>query len=578
MLTPEQNDSITRKQFAELKFNHQAQKAHRKGKLVEVAYKVSPDEPPTVLLVDPAFVNFMYDMNPSTADDSDHILLLTRLTSLPQKNHDVVSKIFELVPKGAEDAILETIQRCTMQDVYKAIVEADPTPNKEYVQWILTMYTRILKDRVPKTTFEAEENTLGGFAYLFFENLYKVADALKIFHKIKNTKLLSTDHKDIYTYKSIEHFVEVVFSVNLDVSTEINPDVLNPNELAQLASKTASILYQDPDWVIVHTVTQGANSVFGEQTTWCTAGTRWGGMFDNYNKQGKLFVLIKNKVGTQSHIKSNPENRLQFHFESDQYMNALDRRIDILKFFKDNYGVKNYFRDYIVNTLMKKSPKIEDMIKTLNKFGMVKDLVPILKDMKVKQLDLSGVIGKNGEFELETLGEVITLEELIIRDCELEHVPEPIRRLKNLKELRLSGNKITTIPTWINELKTLEVLNVMKNQIEQPFDISGLSNLQEVHVGFNKKLHSLPTGIKHLKMLQSVDCSLCDITSVNDEVLECKGLIQFNVTRNKNLKDIPDQLVNLPNLLFLGLDETNIPASRIQYLESIKKNQQTVIS
>jgi Leucine-rich repeat (LRR) protein len=209
---------------------------------------------------------------------------------------------------------------------------------------------------------------------------------------------------------------------------------------------------------------------------------------------------------------------------------------------------------------------------------MVKDLVPILKDMKVKQLDLSGVIGKNGEFELETLGEVITLEELIIRDCELEHVPEPIRRLKNLKELRLSGNKITTIPTWINELKTLEVLNVMKNQIEQPFDISGLSNLQEVHVGFNKKLHSLPTGIKHLKMLQSVDCSLCDITSVNDEVLECKGLIQFNVTRNKNLKDIPDQLVNLPNLLFLGLDETNIPASRIQYLESIKKNQQTVIS
>ena len=208
MLTPEQNEAITRKQFAELKFNHQAQKAYRKGKLVEVLYRAG-DVEPIILMVDPAFFNFMYDMNIHTQHDSEHILLLTRLTSLPQKNHDVVSKILELTPKpiGAQDEIWKTLQRCTMQEVYKAIVEADPTPNKEYVQWILTMYTRILKDRVPKTTFEAEENVMGGFAYLFFENLYKVADALKIFHKIKNTKLLSTDHKDIYTYKSIEHFV-----------------------------------------------------------------------------------------------------------------------------------------------------------------------------------------------------------------------------------------------------------------------------------------------------------------------------------------------------------------------------------
>lgn len=576
MLTPEQNEAITRKQFAELKFNHQARKAYRKGKLVEIMY-AGKDETKT-LMVDPAMVNFMYDMNPATQGDSSHTLILTRLTSYRQKNPDSVSKIFELTPKGDTDYVWNTIQRCAMPEVYNSIVGVDPTPNKEYVQWILTMYTRILKDRVPKTNFEAEENVMGGFAYLFFENLYKVADALKIFHKIKNTNLLSADHKDIYTYKSIEHFVEVVFSVNLDVSAEISPDVLNKNELAQLASKTANILYQDSDWVIVHTETQGANVVFGEQTTWCTAGTRYGGMFENYNKQGKLFVVIKNKLGAQSHIKSNPENRLQFHFETEQYMNALDRRIDILKFFKENYGVKNYFRDYIVNVLMRKSTKVDDMIKTLNKFGMVKDLIPILKDMKVKDLDLSGVIGKNSEFELETLGDVVTLEKLIIRDCELERIPESIRLLNNLKELRLSGNKITAIPVWINELKNLRILNVMKNLIEEPFDVSGLTNLEDIHIGFNKKMHSLPTGLKNLKMLQSIDASLCDITSIGVEVLECKGLIQLNVTRNKNLKDIPDKIVSLPSLLFLGLDETNIPNHRIQYLESIKGNMQTVIS
>jgi hypothetical protein len=577
-MAPEQIDPITRKQFAEMKFNHQVQKAYRKGKLVEVSYWVENNE--TVLLVDPALVKFIYSMgeaNGLVPFEETYDSLLIRFIPRQQKKPDVVTRAFSLQSNKPDDFVWGILQKCATKEVYKLLVESDPTPNKEYVQWILTMYTRVLKDREPRTSFDSAENIMGGFAYLFFENLYKVSDALKIFHKIKNTKLLNADQRDIYTYKSIDHFVEVVFSINIDAPTEINHDILNVKEWEQLNARTASVVHQDDDWIIVHTATKEANVVFGEHTMWCTAGNRYGSMFDSYNKQGKLFVLVKNKLGVSSHIKSNPENRLQFHFESDQFMNALDRSIDVVKFFREYAGVKSYFRDYIVNVLLKKSAKVEDMIKTLNRFAMVKELIPILKEMKVKKLDLSGAIGSGGEFELEALGDIVTLEELTMRDCALAAIPQPIRNLPSLKILRLSGNKITSVPPWINELTKLEVLNLMKNDILEPFDVSGLAELCELHVGFNKKLKSLPTGLKHLKKITSIDCSICDIRAVDEEVLECKTLIQFNVIKNKNLTNIPTELINLPKLLYLGLDETNIPAARYRQLESAKINKQTVL-
>lgn len=576
MPAPEHNESVTRQQFAEMKFNHQVNKAYRKGKLNEVVY--TKDVTEVNFIVDPAFVNFMYDMHPVAATDPDHIMMLLRFTPKQQKNPDSVSRVFGVRFENVNDPVLDVLKQCTTQEIYKLLVEVDPTPNKEYVQWILSMYTRILKDREPKTNFDALENKLGGFAYLFFENIYKLSDALKIFHKIKTGKTLNADQKDIYTYRSVNNFVDVVFAAQSQVPSEINLNVLSAQEVEMLTKKAASLEYQDEKWVIVHTNNKEANSVFGKNTTWCTAGTRWGqGMFDSYDRQGKLFVLIKNEVGASAHLQSNPLNRLQFHFETHQFMNALDRSIDILKFFRENLGVKGYFRDYIVNVILKKENKVEKMIEVLNKYGMVKELIPILKEMKVKKLDLSGVMSKGAEFELDELGELVTLEELMMRDCSLDRLPQPIRKLTNLKILRMSGNNITEIPTWINELSRLEVLNVMKNQIKEPFDISGLVNLTELHIGFNKKLRYLPTGLKHLKQIISIDCSICDIREISDEILECKTLAQFNAVRNKNLNNVPDQIVNLPDLMFLGLDETNITSDKYAHLNNIKVNKQTVL-
>lgn len=601
MPTSNQTESLTRQQVSQQKFQHQILKAFRKGKLIEITYTppatsndlydgLSPTASPKTrrIILDPALLLFIADVEHIGEPDpffEGSMLIgksLQRDTK-ERKPEEPISERFSVrvspQAKLHSDKVWELCTKASVDGIYKRIEDADPTPNKEYVQWILGLYTRVLKDRTPKTDFMQPENQMGGFAYLFFEDLVKLPDSLRYFHKVKGSKILTLEQKDIYGYHSINDFIETVFlSQKDDPTLATNPtDVLSAKELEQLTTKNAEIVHQDPDWIIVHTIKKVANETFGEQTVWCTAGTRYSSMFDNYNKDGHLFILVKNKVGASSHLKTNPGNRLQFHFESDQYRDVTNRQIDILKFFNENIGVKSYFRTYILDRLLKKKAKVEEMIKLLSKYGLVRDLIPLLKEAKVKELDLSGVVGKGSEFDIQNIGDIDSLETLTIRDCGLTKVPETVHKLKNLKTLRLSGNAITEIPPWMGELKSLESLILMKNEIKDPFDVSGLENLTELHLAFNKTMYAPPIGLGSLKKLRILDLSFCNITKVEDEIFGCASLAQLNLGRNRNLRQIPDTLIEMPNLLALVLDDTGIPMSKQKELMSRRINNQTTV-
>lgn len=578
------DEALTRQKYTELKFNHQIEKAHRKGKLVELYYPEGYHREGgeyVTYVVDPALVLFKCML--LDKDTQFRMRITQRRNIIP----DSPVKCYTFNPDRVnvgEDVLLNAVRESTSAGILTLIMDADPTPNKEYVQWILTMYTRVLKDREPTSGFDDDANKMGGDSFLFFENLAKLFDALTTFHRIKGTKLLAPDQKDIYTYRSIDLFVATVMTAQIVpvdapiTGTDNTINVLSSKELDEIKHNRAKLLYQDQDWIVVHTITQEANAVFGENTTWCTAGTRHSTMFEHYNRQGKLFVVLKNKAGAAAHLRTNPLNRMQFHFESDQFMNSLDRRIDILLFFRDYPNVKNYFREYIVESLLKvHKHKVDDMLKVLKKYGMVRELIPILRDMKTKVLNLTGFVSGNSDFELGELGTIITLEDLTLRDCNMSEVPEAIRPLKNLKILRLSGNKLKKIPSWINEFPKLEQLNIMKNEISESFDVSGLSNLISLNMGFNKSMKELPTGLKNLKKLEEIDFSLSGVVEIPDEILECTSLIQINAIRNKALIRIPENIIKLPKLLFLGIDETGIPSAKKTQLEQMKPNRETTI-
>lgn len=564
----EENELLTRRKFAELKFNHQVEKACRKGKLIEIVQNY--DGGSIKNIVDPAFINYNYDLTNNTANRP----LLIYFNDIRNNDLNDLTQSYEFQGK---DEISSVIDKSTVSAIFNRLLEIDPTTNKEYVQWLLIMYTRVLKDREPKSNLESPENKLGGFAYLFFENLVKAFEAIQIFHKIKKGRLLDTKQKDIYLYRSIDDFTHTILSIDLTLGEEVDYNVLSQTELEQIHLQNTTIEYGDDDWIIVHTKNKVANNVFGCQTTWCTAGTKYGDMFNSYDKQGKLFVLIKNRTGSGAHIRSNPLNRLQFHFESDQFMDALDKSIDMSNFFIANDRVKNFFKPYIIERLIKKSDDINKIINILTKFNMVAELIPILKSMKIKKLDLTEKINNKTAIKLSDLGEISSLEDLILRRCNLTAVPESIRKLTNLKYLRLSDNNLTSLPEWINELKSLELLSVMRNKFESPFNVSGLTNLLDLEFAFNPKLQELPTGLDSLKNLTSLNCSFCDIRTINPDILKCEVLVQFNAVNNKNLKDIPFELINMEYMLFVGLDETGVPVNRKNYLNDNKKNIRTTL-
>ncbi len=74
-----------------------------------------------------------------------------------------------------------------------------------------------------------------------------------------------------------------------------------------------------------------------------------------------------------------------------------------------------------------------------------------------------------------------------IHDINLKTIPKEITKLKNLKVLDLTFNKITEIPKEIAELKNLKVLYLSNNQItEIPKEIAELKNLERLDLSYNK--------------------------------------------------------------------------------------------
>ena len=103
------------------------------------------------------------------------------------------------------------------------------------------------------------------------------------------------------------------------------------------------LLLSGEKWIIYRPKSEKGASYLGTGTEWCTA---WGpystnqkyqgrkNHFSHHNNSGWLYVMIS---------RENPEEKYQFHFETKQFMDKNDRKIDTGNFF-DNHGeITKYF-------------------------------------------------------------------------------------------------------------------------------------------------------------------------------------------------------------------------------------------
>ena len=105
----------------------------------------------------------------------------------------------------------------------------------------------------------------------------------------------------------------------------------------------------------------------------------------------------------------------------------------------------------------------------------------------------------------ESIGRLKFLKILILSYNKLTTLPESIGNLLSLQTLDLGNNEITSLPESICNLKSLEILKLAKNKIESlPESMGNLQSLKELRLEDNH-LTSLPESMFRLKSLQDID-------------------------------------------------------------------------
>jgi Zn finger protein HypA/HybF involved in hydrogenase expression len=173
-----------------------------------------------------------------------------------------------------------------------------------------------------------------------------------------------------------EEYLECVYSHNiaLDVSKLKNlgdlyqvvqkyliSDTQDLNEIlkALVIDQDYKLLHQGKDWDFYQPLTEKGSSYLGFATEWCTA---WGqyclnkkyrerqNHFERHNGQGPLFIMMS---------KINPLNKYQFHFETNQFMDPKDSRINFTEFWPNKDEIKNYFFPSLVRETSEEEVKNE---------------------------------------------------------------------------------------------------------------------------------------------------------------------------------------------------------------------------
>lgn len=168
------------------------------------------------------------------------------------------------------------------------------------------------------------------------------------------------------------------------------------------------------------------------------------------------------------------------------------------------------------------------------------------------------------------------LRNLNLGSNSLTKVPNSIGGLKALKSLRLASNYLLELPKDVfGNLTELETLNIHDNKLIDHFPeaIFNLPNLKRLYFG-GTNLSKVPNRVKELDGLEELNLSYNKFTSIHKSIFLLSSLKYFSFSGNK-IKTIPDEIENLKNLEELNLNNSGLitlPAglgklTRLEFLE-----------
>lgn len=181
----------------------------------------------------------------------------------------------------------------------------------------------------------------------FTEDFYKLTDDLAKFKKYKKffkNAAVDFDDADFAKYSDInqmQSFADIYHKMS-----HLEPYIEREIEGAEMksAEKDAKKIYTSDNFIILTPETEAASCAYGRGTRWCTASTGSYNYFKSYNNQGPLYIIIDRET----------QEKFQFHFQTQSYMDKDDNSIDWDDFFEEDDGHR-----------MELKPKISELA-TLN--------------------------------------------------------------------------------------------------------------------------------------------------------------------------------------------------------------------
>lgn len=269
-------------------------------------------------------IDYLYNI---AANQTDKMLYNQQLNCCnTMKRNMKIIKITEnqfktILRESRRDLLLEA----TIEDIYakyysdipkeefESIITSDPTydsnsPSKmgKYSKWLLKLYKQ---------------------GKLKIEDLYKYRESLQAFHTYRN----QLSKKDIMAYGDGNQLYDAVKQF-----------IENPNQATSHSDAIRRIkqdvdkVYEDDEWLILIPKTEEAAKYYGKGTRWCTAAN-YNNMFKYYNQDGPLYI----------NIDKDTNEKYQFHFESEQFMDSSDA--PIVGIIADTIGLSDGAQEYYEN-------------------------------------------------------------------------------------------------------------------------------------------------------------------------------------------------------------------------------------
>ena len=202
---------------------------------------------------------------------------------------------------------------------FQEIIELDPTYKQgstnagTYGKWLLNL-----------------ANKNGGD----LPNLGHITDVLKRF----DTSKKQLKNKDIMKFRSVQEVDDYLNDEDNYKEESARQKLRRVQNFVRKTDliKDADKVFDGNDWVIYVPKTYEASCKLGRGTTWCTATTQSDNYYNMYNSDGPLYININ---------KHNPDEKYQFHFPSEQFMDKNDEEIDVMEFLQNNEELLDFYGD-----------------------------------------------------------------------------------------------------------------------------------------------------------------------------------------------------------------------------------------